>query len=98
MIVTIPRYFRRFVFSGVLCTLRLTAADDPVDKVERVANEWVKTRAETVRLETEWSSQRSMMESMVEAVSQRARLAEEKRENAKAKTAQDREELGTLKI
>lgn len=76
--------------------LSLPAADDPVDKVSKLTTEWVKTRAETVRLETEWSGQRGLMESMVEALGQRATLIEEKRENARARTAQDRAELDAL--
>jgi len=74
----------------------LFAADDAVDKVGKVATEWVKTRAETVRLETEWSGQQSLMQSMVDALGQRAQIIEEKMEHTKAMTAQDREELGTL--
>ncbi len=86
---------------GLVLTLGLLpvaqfAADDAVNKVEKVATEWVKTRAETVRLETEWSGQQSLMQSMVDALGQRARIIEEKMEHAKASTAQDREELGTL--
>lgn len=79
-----------------LAAIPLGAADNPLDQVEKVATEWVKTRAETVRLETEWSSQRALAESLVDALEQRARMAEEEKENAKAKTAQEREELTTL--
>jgi len=74
----------------------LWAADDAVDKVGKVATEWVKTRAETVRMETEWTSQRALMLSMVDALGQRTKVIEEKMEHAKARTAQDREELETL--
>ncbi|MES1167809.1 MAG: DUF3450 family protein, partial [Oleiharenicola lentus] len=74
----------------------LLAADEGVEKVAKLANEWVKVRAETVRLETEWNGQQSLMESMVDAVGQRARFLEEKMEHAKAQTAQDRDELDTL--
>lgn len=74
----------------------LLAADDPVEKVSKLANEWVKTRAETVRLETEWNSHRALMQSMVDALDQRSRIIQEKMEHLKAKTAEDRGELDTL--
>ena len=91
--------YRRRIRSGwfvVLLPLSLSGADDQIDKVGKVATEWVKTRAETVRLETEWTGQRALMGSLLDALGQRARLAEEKRESVQARTAQDREELGTL--
>lgn len=76
----------------------LNAADDPVDQVGKLATEWVKTRSETVHLETEWASQQSLMESMVDALDQRTHIIEGKTEHLKAKTEQDREELGGLEI
>jgi len=67
-----------------------------VAKVEKVATEWVKTRAETVRLETDWGGQQTMLKSMVEAIDQRAKVIQEKKQHLEAQTAQDREELDTL--
>ncbi len=93
---TLRRCRHALPWLGVLLPLVLTAADDPVDKVSKLTTEWVKTRAETVRLETEWSGQRVLLESMIDALGQRATVVEEKRENAKARTAQDRAELDTL--
>ncbi|HWA27669.1 MAG TPA: DUF3450 family protein [Lacunisphaera sp.] len=81
--------------SFVLCPC-LPAADDAVVKVEKVATEWVKTRAETVRLETEWGGQQMMLKSMVEAIDQRTKIIQEKKAHLDAQTAQDREELDTL--
>lgn len=95
----IPRSFRiapSFLLLGAWAVVPLGAADDPVDKVGKAATEWVKTRAETVRAETEWAGQRGLMESMVKAVDERARLTEEKIEHEKARTAQEREELDAL--
>jgi hypothetical protein len=80
----------------VFIPLALDAADDPVDRVGKVATEWVKTRAETVRAETEWSGQRGLMESLVGALDERAKLIEEKMEHEKSRTAQEREELDGL--
>ena len=74
----------------------LPAADEAVNKVEKLATEWVRTRTESVRLDTEWSSQRALMESMVEALDQRARVIQEKKAHLESQTAQEREELETL--
>ena len=71
-------------------------ASDSVDSVEEAATEWIKTRAETVRLETEWASQRELLESTVNALSERARTIEDKRDNLKAKTVAERTEFATL--
>ncbi len=49
-----------------------------------------------MRLETEWNGQRALMESMVAALDERARIIEEKIDLEKARTAQEREELDTL--
>jgi hypothetical protein len=80
----------------ILCVLlipTLCVAAESLDGVEKVATEWVKTRAETVRLETEWTSQRELLASTVAALEAHARQVEEKRDNLKAKTATDRGEI-----
>ena len=87
---------RCLVLIVILAPRLLPAAEEGVEKVAKLANEWVKVRAETVRLETEWSGQRSLLESMIDAVGQRARLLEEKAALARTQTAQDRDELGAL--
>ncbi len=68
---------------------------DTVDSVEKAATEWVKTRAETTRLETDWESQRPLLESMANALTERAQSTEEKRDRLKAQTAKDRDEIET---
>ncbi len=78
------------------CALPLGAADDAMDRVGKIAIEWVKTRTETVRLETEWANQRELMLATTKAIEDRAELAEAGVEQLKAKTAQDRTELGAL--
>ena len=90
------RHFRPLLLLGLAATARLGAAPDPVDTLQKASAEWVKTRTETVRLASEWSAQRELMESTVSALNQRAKNAEEKRDNLKAKTANDREELATI--
>lgn len=96
-----PMTFPRRLLHPLLLTclagsLPSEAADDPVDKVGKVAVEWVKTRTETVRLETEWSSQRELLQATIKAMEERARLAEESVELVKARTAQDRAEIEAI--
>jgi hypothetical protein len=72
------------------------AAPDSIQSVEKSASEWVKTRVETVRLETEWASDQVLLKSTINALKERAQLMEEKRNELKAKTAEERAELDTL--
>jgi hypothetical protein len=72
-------------------------AADTLETVEKSANEWVKLRVETTRIETDWRAERGLVESMVEALKERATAMEEKRDLAKAKTARDREELDMMR-
>jgi uncharacterized coiled-coil protein SlyX len=66
---------------------------DSIESVEKAATEWVRTRAETTRLESDWASQRPLLESMSSALAERARAAEDKRDQLKAQTAKDRDEI-----
>src|SRR5688572_31714042 len=95
------------LFMNVFCPRVLMAmsmampaifAAEPVSlqSVEKAAGAWVKTRAETVRLETEWSSDRVLLASTVNGLKERAQLLEEKREEWRAKTAEERAELQAL--
>jgi len=81
---------------ALLCPAALGAASDPIETVGKVATEWVKTRAETVRLENDWAAQKELLESAVNALSERAARLEDERDNLLAKTAKDRGELETL--
>ncbi len=73
-----------------------TAAADSLAEVDKLARDWVKMRVETTQLETAWRSERDLLESTLAALKERAALLEEKRDLAKAKTAQEREELAGL--
>jgi hypothetical protein len=79
----------------LLAPVGLTAADS-IESVEKAVTEWVKTRAETVRLETEWASQRELLEATVNALVERAQATEDKWTNLKAKTAKDRTDLAAV--
>ena len=78
-----------------LCLLAaLSAAPDadPLKPGEKAAGEWIKTRLETARLESEWRSERPLLESTVNGLKEKAEALEEKRDLLLAKTAKDREE------
>jgi len=76
--------------------LRVLAADS-IESVEKAATEWVKTRTETARIQSDWASQKELLASTVNALTERAQALEEKRDNLKAKTAKDRDEIETAR-
>ncbi len=67
-----------------------------VEAVEKAATEWVKVRAETVRIETEWENERALLATTVEGLKERAGLIEDRREHLRAKTADERSEMAAL--
>ena len=80
--------------SGSLCWLlaslctALHAAEAPsLEAVEKSAGDWLKVRAETARLETEWVTQRQLLDSMVHGLDERAQTLETKRDYLRVKTA-----------
>jgi hypothetical protein len=81
----------------LLAALPANAAETTLESVEKSAGDWVKLRVETTRIETDWRSERGLVESMAAALEERAKAMEEKRDLAKAKTAKDREELDAMR-
>lgn len=67
-----------------------------MESVQQTASEWVKARIETARIETDWITERQLLESTIAGLSERAQTLETKRDYLRAKTAKDREELDTL--
>lgn len=79
------------------CLTNSSSAEPPsAENVEVVAAEWVKTRIETTRIETDWALQRQLLESTVTGFTERAQTLETKRDYLQAKTAKDREEIAAL--
>ncbi len=92
---------RRVLLPSGLCLWILCAgpglrAADPIESLEKAAQEWVRVRAETVRLESDWGVQKELLASAASALAERAQAGEEKRDNLKAKTAADRTALAEL--
>lgn len=73
------------------------AASDPLADVQKAATDWVRIRAETARLESQWDSEKLLLGSLVEGLEERAAAFEEKRDQVKAKTAQDRDEIAAMR-
>ncbi len=93
------RSLRRSLPVAILgCGAVVCAATDPIDTLAQLSLAWTKTRAESVRIETEWAAQHELLESTVRALEERARTLEAQRDLAKAKTASDRTELEELEI
>jgi hypothetical protein len=88
----------RFVSLVSILTAAFAAEPDTIHAVEKSASEWVKTRAETVRLESEWASDQVLLKSTINALKERAQTIEEKRNELKAKTADERAELDALAV
>lgn len=88
---------RCFILTALVVVPSLCRATDALETVAKSADEWVKLRVETTRLETAWQEERTLVTSMVTALKERAVAAEEKRDLVKAKTAKDREELDALR-
>jgi hypothetical protein len=69
---------------------------DPVESLEKAAGDWVRVRAEAGRIESEWSSQQRLLQSMAGALNDRAISAEAMRDLLLTKTAKDRGDLADL--
>jgi len=96
MIVHPLRRLTGYLLSIVFLPAAFGAGPDPIETVGKAATEWVKTRAETVRLESDWATQRELLESTVNALNERAGRLEDQRDNLQAKMAKDRSELEAL--
>jgi hypothetical protein len=82
---------------SIVCPVAITAfASDPIKEVGHTATEWVKTRAETVRLETAWTQERALLASTVNGLKERAVSLEDKRDHVLSTTAESRAEQAAL--
>lgn len=80
----------------VLAPLPTFGEDDALRTVEQAAEKWVDLRTATTRLETDWATQKPLLESFTRALADRIQALETKRDFLAAKTARDTEELAAL--
>ncbi len=85
-----------FLLLGLALPLVAPGATDPIEEVGKTASEWVKTRAETVRLEKDWEQDRVLLESTLNALRERVDRLKEKRDHLLAATADERTEQASL--
>ena len=71
-------------------------AADPIQEVGKTASEWVNTRAETVRIETDWARNRSLLTGTIGGLKERAERLQEQRDHLLASTAEQRAEHADL--
>jgi hypothetical protein len=96
---SIGKYQKRSrLFSALLLCVFLApaAGATPVDDVQQTVREWVRVRAETARIEDDWTWQRTLMQSTLDALQERTRQLEAKRGELEARTAEERHETADL--
>jgi hypothetical protein len=86
---------RVFLFGLLLAPITLPAAED-LDSVQRAVTEWARVRNETIRLESDWKSERTILESTLKALNERADALALSREVLDAKTAATRKSVDEL--
>lgn len=87
--------------SGLLLLVPLLAAarlraQDALASADKAAHDWLALRTEAVRLDTEWRTQREVLASLAAGLEERAKLAEEKRDQAKAQHSQELQDLAAV--
>ena len=90
-----PNHYRLWL-AALLGAVTLHAETNPIESVEKAAGDWVKVRAETSRIQIEWTTQRQLLESTVNGLTERAQTLEAKRDFLQIKTAKDRDEFAKL--
>jgi len=68
----------------------------PTDPVRQVVAEWAKIRAETVRIETSWESERELLNSTLKAERERATALANQKKTFESKTAGENSALAAL--
>ena len=81
---------------AMLGAAALPAETNSIENLEKAAADWVKVRAESTRLQVEWSSQHQLLESMVNGLNERAQSLETNWDYLQAKTAKERDDISRL--
>lgn len=69
---------------------------ESIETVQKAATEWARIRSETVRAETEWRWQKVFLESILEALTERTRILEDRRDYLEATAARERGSVAEL--
>ena len=79
----------------VLCIALTPAlfAQTPLKQVQEAASTWAELRSETTRLNTDWVTEKEILDASISALEIRAELLESERDTLLAQTSQDRREL-----
>lgn len=80
----------------IVCLAASARAADPIKEVGQTATDWVKARAETVRLETEWTQNRALLASTIAGLKDRADRLQDKRDHQLSATTDERNEQAAL--
>jgi hypothetical protein len=84
------------LFCGRAMAAPAAEAASPVDSVRQSVTEWAKIRTETVRLETNWESERELLNSTLKAQRERAQTLVTQKKTLESKTAGERDSLATI--
>lgn len=80
-----------------LCALLSPAwGASPLDDVQKTVTEWVRVRAETARIEDDWTWQQMLMQSTLDALQERTLQLEAQRTELEARTAEERRDTADL--
>jgi hypothetical protein len=96
---SIGKYQKRLrLFAALLpCALmHPTWGASPLDEVQKPVTEWVRVRAETARIEDDWTWQQTLMQSTLDALQERTRQLEAQRTELEARTAEERRDTADL--
>lgn len=88
----------RFIaFCLCMTAVSRAVAQEALDDADKSGQKWISLRVEAVKLESEWRTQREVLDSLITAMQERAKLMEEKQDLSLAKTKQDRQDLESLR-
>lgn len=85
---------RTTLFAALLATGLAQAT--PLNQVQTAAAEWAELRSETTRLETDWVTERALLQASITNLNLQADQLELERDTLVAETAKDRQELDDL--
>jgi hypothetical protein len=96
---SIGKYQKRLrLFAAPLCCVLLGPAwgASSLDDVQKSVTEWVRVRAETARIEDDWTWQQMLMQSTLDALQERTRQLEAQRTELEARTGEEQRDTADL--